>query len=98
MTKFDYSEFHPLDHHILEPVCWGWAGGIPRHIKLWWDYQIHFKWPWQPYLAKRSCDKGIHHVIPYWRGVMPKKWDGEQWRDVPATGLQCRDCDWHRKA
>ena len=100
MSQFDFSEFHPLDHHILEPYCWGWAGGIPRHIKLWWAYQVNFRWPWQTYLAKRSCDKGIHHAIPYWTSL--SKATPKQWSDGfpmgPADGLQCRDCDWHREA
>jgi hypothetical protein len=96
MPNLDFSEFHPLDHSIWEPYCWGWAGGIPRHIKLWWAYQ--FKWPWQPYFAKRSCDKGIHNVVAYWTKL--PEWDFENGKLVegPAAGLQCRDCDWQRKA
>lgn len=93
MSKLDFSEFHPLDHHILDPVCWGWAGGIPRHISLWWDYQ--FSWPWQPIFAKRACDKGLHEVTVFWRS-MPAVWVDGKWVDQPADGLQCVNCDWVR--
>lgn len=82
--NFDWSEFHPLDHHVLDPVCWGWAGGIGRHISLWWNFQFH--WPWQPYLAKRACDKGHHYFVPFYN-KMPVD------LDTPPDGLMCRDCD-----
>lgn len=91
--QFDFSEFHPLDHGIWDPVCWGWAGGIPRHINLWRLYQ--FQWPWQPYFAKRSCNKGLHNVFVYWTSL-PEIRDGEV--VTPAAGFQCRDCDWIRRA
>lgn len=87
----DFSEFHPLDHGIWDPVCWGWAGGIGRHLSLWRMYQ--FEWPWQSHMAKRACDRGLHHVIAYW-DYLPHH-DGKEITD-PATGLMCRDCDWVR--
>jgi len=89
--NFDFSEYHPLDHAIWDTVCWGWAGGVVRHIKLWWAYQ--FQWPWQPYQARRSCAKGIHHPIAFWKGV-PKMVDGKL--DM-AAGLICRDCSWRKE-
>ena len=95
--KINWDEFHPLDHHILDPYCWGWAGGIPRHIKMWWDYQ--FEWPWQPYFAKRACDKGLHHMVPYWTslsGATPEQWKSG-FPMGPAEGFQCRDCGLVRK-
>lgn len=97
MPEIDFSEFHPLDHSILDPYCWGWAGGIPRHIHLWWLFQ--FQWPWHNVLARRSCHKGYHNVVAYWNS-MPAVWDAQkrEWVDRPADGLTCRDCDWHRKA
>lgn len=90
--QFDYSEFHPLDHGIWDPVCWGWAGGIPRHIKLWWNYQHN--WPWQDWQARRSCDKGLHHMVAYWNGEPIKRyvWGDQEWEPEP-DGYQCRDCD-----
>jgi hypothetical protein len=88
MSEFDFSEFHPLDHSVWEPICWGWAGGIPRHIGYWWRYQL--EWPWQQHMAKRACDKGNHHVIAYWN-KLPNP-------GVRADGFICRDCDWIRKA
>lgn len=87
----NYDEFHPLDHGIWDTYCWGWYGGVAQHIKLWWAYQ--FQWPWQPYQAKRSCAKGLHHVAAYWVGP-PQFRDG---RLGMADGLMCRDCRWMRK-
>ena len=37
--KFDFSEFHPLDHWAGSWRCWSLPGGPQRHIKFWWHYQ-----------------------------------------------------------
>ena len=101
MSDLDFSEFHPLDHHILDPYCWGWAGGIPRHIQLWWDYQfMQDPWPLR-WWHRRQCARGNHEVTPYWdskdlKGRMPE-WDPERKAIKDrASGFMCFHCDWRR--
>lgn len=91
--QFDFSEFHPLDHGIWDPVCWGWAGGIPRHVRLWWDYQ--FTWPWAEWKAKRDCDSGRHHMVGYWTDgkAFLNNWVDGKWVEPTPDGYHCRDCD-----
>lgn len=37
--KFDFSQFHPLDHWAGELRCWRLPGGPLVHLRYWWDYQ-----------------------------------------------------------
>jgi hypothetical protein len=83
MSKLDFSEFHPLDHSIFDPYCWGWYGGIKQHIILWWHYQLDLD-------AKIHrtffCARGKHTKTPYWKG----RRFGE---NVPPTGYMCTYCE-----
>jgi hypothetical protein len=70
VRKLDFSGFHPLDHRIGSRYCRevdnfptapkGW-GNIPRHAKLWWEYQCQ----WRPKLLWHwvLCHIFHHHVI-----------------------------------
>ena len=37
--KFDFSQFHPLDHRWGSLRCWRLPRGPIRHAVLWWKYQ-----------------------------------------------------------
>lgn len=89
----DWSEFHPLDHHILDPYCWGWAGGIGRHIEMWWKYQFRADLPWMRPWHRRRCRQGIHDITA-WYGKLPDVWT--EGAINPADGLMCYRCDWSR--
>lgn len=59
--EFDYSEFHPLDHWPWQPYCWGWYGGVPRHISLWWDFQAE-----DQLFSATLCRIGRHRRAKFW--------------------------------
>jgi hypothetical protein len=96
MTQFDWSEFHPLDHHILDRTCWHWAGGIPRHIELWWKYQFTADPPLWGRIQKRRCKQGLHDITAYYE-KLPVFVHQFHRIETPADGLMCYRCDWSRK-
>jgi len=55
-VQLDFSEFHPLDHTLLE--CCGYPGGWRRHLEYRWDFQ------WRDRVRKHtSCRLGRHHDV-----------------------------------
>lgn len=38
IEKIDFSEFHPLDHNLLQ--CRGYPGGWRTHLKFRWEFFV----------------------------------------------------------
>jgi len=80
--KLDFSEFHPLDHHALNPRCASYPGGFRRHVRYWALYQFDLLKPWH----WLRCKLAKHDWVPFWRSLddIPPT--------VPASGMICRYC------
>lgn len=79
--KFDFSEFHPLDHPIRE--CVGYPGGRLRHARLVWT----FKWEMPERLWQAPLHAlGMHFWRDYWSGPLVDL-EGD-----PPTGQMCAEC------
>ena len=79
--KFDFSQFHPLDHPFWR--CVGYPGGIRHHLELAWKYK------WSDELARPfallMCRLGWHEYVQYWsKGATP-------WNNLPL-GEECKWC------
>ena len=63
--QLNFDVFHPLDHWAGSIGCWGWYGGLSRHLALWWDYQVDFLHPRHLWHAL-ACRLGHHVAIDTW--------------------------------
>lgn len=79
IKKLDFSDFHPLDHNLLE--CRGYPGGRRLHIHYFWTFK-HANW-----LRRNTlCRIGVHdEAMPWYRS---------QGRGNPSelSGYHCNSC------
>lgn len=67
--EFDFSIFHPLDHHWWEPYCWKWHGGILRHWQLWWECIAE-----EAIKRNTLCRVGKHFWGKHWQKNLEREW------------------------
>lgn len=54
IKELNFDKFHPLDHIIASPYCWGWYGGPWNHLILWYDFIF------SKVLESKLCKLGMH--------------------------------------
>lgn len=102
IKKLDFSEFHPLDHSLLE--CRDYPGGRRRHLEYSWD----FKWRGQVY-ARTVCRLGLHEWREWYdnsgsdEAVACRCYDCEKpkpgWTPAMTTGVgSTRSNPWRRQS
>lgn len=98
--RLDFSEFHPLDHSLLN--CIGYPGGRKRHLRYRWDYQWQEKI--ESILYAPWCLLGHHRWWAWYRGpghpqvISGEKEDKSLWAAKPdvrnrPSMIRCSYCD-----